>query len=132
MSHGLANHPNGDILSRKISISAEDFEVEATLLEEERPQTCDEIWNSLPFEGNAKFYKEEIFFDIPVEIDPEDATPTTTKGDISYWPEGPAFCIFFGESQPVSPVNTFAKVDKNVENFANIDEGTVIRVRKTE
>lgn len=119
-------------MSRKISISAEDFEVEATLLENERPQTCDEIWESLPFEGNANFYKEEIYFDIPVEIEPEDATPSTSKGDVCYWPEGPAFCIFFGDSQPVSPVNTFAKADEKVEKFANIGESAKITVTKSE
>lgn len=117
-------------MSRKISISTEDFEVEATLLESERPQTCDEIWESLPFKGNAKFYKEEIYFAIPVEIEPEDATSSTSRGDVCYWPKGSAFCIFFGSSQPATSVNTFAKVHEEVGKFASIGEAAMITVRK--
>ncbi|KXA99585.1 hypothetical protein AKJ41_05210 [candidate division MSBL1 archaeon SCGC-AAA259O05] len=102
------------------------------LLEEERPETCEAIWDALPFKGEAKLYKEEIYFSIPVEIVPENATSSTERGDISYWPEGPAFCVFFGDSQPASPVNTFARVDEDVGKFSNVSEGDVIVVEKVE
>ncbi len=117
---------------RKIKISAKDFEVTANLLEDERPQTCDKIWKALPLKGKASLYKEEIYFDIPVDIEPEEATPNTEKGDVSYWPEGPAFCVFFGESQPVSPVNTFARIVDDVDGFREVGEGDEVVVRKVE
>lgn len=115
---------------KKIKVSARDFEVEAELLEEKRPKTCRKIWENLPFEGKVSIYKEEIYFDIPVEIEYEEATPKTEKGDVSYWPEGPAFCIFYGESQPVSSVNTFAKMGDDVEKFRRLDDGEKITVEK--
>lgn len=102
------------------------------MLEDERPKTCDEIWEALPIEGEAKIYKEEIYFDIPLEIDPEDATPKTEQGDVSYWPEGPGFCIFFGDSQPVSPVNTFAKIEEGIEKFSDVENGNLVRIRRVE
>lgn len=117
---------------REIKILAKDIEVEATLLEDERPKTCEAIWEALPLEGKASLYKEEIYFDIPIDIEPEDATPNTQKGDVSYWPEGPAFCLFFGGSQPVSPVNTFARVDEGVEVFGEVEDGDEVVVRKVE
>ncbi len=117
---------------REIKILAKDIEVKATLLEDERPKTCEAIWEALPLEGKASLYKEEIYFDIPIDIEPEDATPNTQKGDVSYWPEGPAFCLFFGGSQPVSPVNTFARVDEGVEDFGEVEDGDEVVVRKVE
>ncbi len=117
-------------MSRKIKIETDDFEVVATLLEEERPETCDAVWDALPFEGKASQYKEEIYFDIPMDMGPEDATPQTERGDVSYWPEGPAFCVFYGDSQPVSPVNTFAEIEGGLEKFREVQSGDVVRVSR--
>ncbi|KXB06221.1 hypothetical protein AKJ53_00995 [candidate division MSBL1 archaeon SCGC-AAA382F02] len=118
-------------MTKKISILVNDFEIEATLLEDKCPQTCAKIWESLPLKGKAKIYKEEIYFDIPIEIEPENAIPNTEQGDISYWPEGPAFCIFFGDSQPVSPVNTFGKIEEGIEKLQQVEQGDKVTVRKS-
>lgn len=118
-------------MSKKIEISASDLEVEAELLEDRSPDTCERIWESLPFEGQAKNYKEEVYFEIPVEIEPEDMTPEVERGDISYWPRGPAFCVFYGESQPVSPVSTFARLEEGLGEFAEVSDGEKIEVRRS-
>jgi len=115
---------------KKIRISCSGFSVEAELLENERPNTCRRIWNALPLEGEAEIWKEEVYFEIPVEIPPENQTPRTSAGDVAYWPEGPAICIFFGRSQPVSPVNTFARITSGIENFRKVKPGDRIRVEK--
>lgn len=117
---------------RKIRIETPTFKTEASLLDEKRPKTCERIWKNLPFEGKAAIYKEEIYFDIPTEIEPENATEETQAGDVSYWPEGPAFCIFFGKSNPVSPVNTFGKIEKKIKKFENVRQGETIKVQKIE
>ena len=117
-------------MTRKIVIETDEFEVEATLLEDDRPETCDAVWEALPFEGKASQFKEEIYFDIPVDIGPEDATPNTEQGDVSFWPEGPAFCVFYGDSQPVSPVNTFARIGEDIEKFEGVQNGDLVKVRK--
>lgn len=119
-------------MSRKISISTENFEIEAELLEDVRPKTCEKIWESLSLEGEARKYKEEFYFNVPVDIEPEDATPNTEKGDIAYWPEGSAFCIFYGSSQPASPVSTFAKIVEGTEKFEDVEKGEKIRVMRSE
>lgn len=115
---------------RKIVIACRDFEVEAEMLEQERPRTCDAIWEALPLEGEVEIWKEEVYFDIPVKIGPEKPTPKTQTGDVSYWPEGPGFCIFFGKSQPISPVNTFARVKSGIEKFRKVKTGDKITVRR--
>ena len=117
-------------MKRKIKIICKDFEVEAELLERERPKTCEAIWRALPFEAELEIWKEEIYFEIPVKIPHENSTPKTTAGDVSYWPEGPGFCIFFGKSQPISAVNTFARISSSVEKFRTLKSGDRIVVRK--
>lgn len=117
-------------MSDKIVISTEDFEVEAVLLVEGRPETCEKIREALPIDGKASLHKEEIYFEIPVDIGPEDPTPKTEMGDVSYWPEGNAFCVFFGKSQPVAPVNTFARIEEGAEKFRDVENGEKIEVRR--
>jgi hypothetical protein len=115
---------------RKIIIACKDFKVEAELLEKERPKTCEAIWAALPFEAELEIWKEEVYFEIPVKIPPENPTPKTTAGDVSYWPEGSGFCIFFGKSQPISAVNTFARITSGVEKFRKTETGDRITIRR--
>jgi hypothetical protein len=117
-------------MTRKITIASQNFEVEAELLEGECPKTCEAIWQALPFEAEAEIWKEEVYFEIPVKIPPENPTPKTKPGDVSYWPKGPGFCIFFGKSQPISPVNTFARIKSGIENFRKVKSGDRIIVKK--
>jgi hypothetical protein len=117
-------------MGRKMVIACRDFEVEAELLEHERPETCNAIWKALPFEAELEIWKEEVYFEIPVKIPPENPTPKTTAGDVAYWPEGPGFCIFFGSSQPISPVNTFARIERAIENFKKVKTGDRIRIEQ--
>jgi hypothetical protein len=117
-------------VGRKLIIACRGFEAGAELLERERPKTCEAIWRALPLEAEAEIWKEEVYFEIPVKIPPENPTPKTTAGDVSYWPEGPGFCIFFGRSQPISPVNTFARIRSGIGNFRKIRPGDKIKVRR--
>ena len=41
---------------------------------------------------------------------------------------GSAICIFYGNSQPYSPVNIIGKVTGNLDIFKQIKSGTKIRV----
>ena len=94
------------------------------------PRTVDIIVRKLPLEGRAAIWKEEIYFEIPVKIGEEKAKSNVETGTIAYWPMGNALCIFYGESQPYSPVNIVGKITKNLEIFRNVKIGTKIRVEK--
>lgn len=117
---------------KKLVISCFGFEAEVEMMEEKQPKTCQAVWEALPFEAEFEIWKEEVYFKIPVKVPPENPTPKTTAGDVSYWPEGPAFCIFFGRSQPTSPVNTFARITSGVENFRKLRTGDKIIVRRVQ
>ena len=115
---------------RKMRIVCGDFSTVAEMLDGVRPVTCEAIWKALPLEGRVEIWKEEVYFDIPLRIGAENPTPRTTAGDVAYWPEGPGFCIFFGRSQPISPVNTFARIQEGIEKFRRVRSGDRIRVER--
>ncbi|TET20153.1 hypothetical protein E3J74_04000 [Candidatus Bathyarchaeota archaeon] len=105
-------------------------EAEGELIRYFAPRTVDAIVRLLPVEGRAARWKEEIYFEIPVKMGEEKAKSTVENGAIAYWPMGNALCIFYGESQPYSPVNVMGKVTKNLHLFEQIGSGKKIRVEK--
>jgi len=103
-------------------------EAEGELIRHLAPRTVDAIVNKLPLEGRAALWKEEVYFEIPIKMGEEKAKATVETGTIAYWPMGSALCIFYGSSQPYSPVNIIGKVTKNLEIFRQIKSGMKIRV----
>ena len=105
-------------------------EAEGELVRHLAPRTVDAITKRLPIEGRAALWKEEVYFQIPVKLGKEKAEPTVKKGAVAYWPMGNALCIFYGGSQPYSPVNIVGQVTKNVKLFERVKSGTKIVVDK--
>ena len=105
-------------------------EAEGELVRIRSPRTVDAIVRGLPIEGLAALWQEEVYFDIPVKMGGEKASPTVEKGALAYWPMGSAFCIFWGETQPYSPVNIIGNVTKNLELFERVKSGTKIVIEK--
>ena len=105
-------------------------EAEGELVRYLAPRTVDALVKKLPIEGRAALWKEEVYFEIPLKMGEEKAEPTVEKGTIAYWPMGKALCVFYGASQPYSPVNVVGRVTKNLEIFEAVKSGTKIRVEK--
>jgi len=103
-------------------------EAEGELVRFLAPRTIDMIVRKLPIEGRAALWKEEVYFETPIKMGEEKAKATVEKGTIAFWPMGSAICIFYGESQPYSPVNVLGKITKNLELFGQVKSGTKIRV----
>jgi len=105
-------------------------EAEGELVRHLAPRTVDMIVRILPTEGRAALWKEEVYFEIPVKMGEEKAKSTVEKGTIAFWPMGSALCIFYGETQPYSPVNVLGEITKNLELFSRVESGTKIKVEK--
>ena len=56
--------------------------------------TAEAIWQALPLSGRANLWGQEIYFSIPLHLQPEDERDTVESGDLGYWPPGAALCIF--------------------------------------
>jgi len=102
--------------------------VEGELVRFLAPRTIDMIVRKLPIEGRAALWKEEVYFETPVKMGEEKAKPVVETGTIAFWPMGSAICIFYGKSQPYSPVNVIGKVVGDLELFKQVKSGTKIRV----
>jgi len=105
-------------------------EAEGELIRHLAPRTVDAITKTLPIEGRAALWKEEVYFEIPIKMGDEKAKPKVEKGTIAYWPMGNSLCIFYGDTQPYSPVNIIGTVTKNLEIFAETKSGTRIKVER--
>ncbi len=123
---------------KKITITAGDVSLAAELNDTSSAQ---QIWNSLPFEGAASTWGDEIYLPIPVVMEEEpDASADVEVGDLGYWPPGHALCIFFGPTpastgkQPraASPVNILGHVMGDATQFRIVQNGTTVRVERSE
>lgn len=105
-------------------------EAEGELIRFLAPRTVEAILRKLPVEGRANVWKEEVYFEIPVKMGNEKAKKIVEKGMMAYWPLGNSICIFFGETQPYSPVNVIGKIDKNLELFEKVKSGMNVKIEK--
>ena len=105
-------------------------EAEGELIRYMAPRTVEAILRSLPLEGRAALWKEEVYFEIPVKIGGEKPAKTVKKGTLAYWPMGNDVCIFYGETQPYSPVNVIGLLTKNLDLFRKVKSGMRIKIEK--
>jgi hypothetical protein len=105
-------------------------EAEGELVRFMAPRSVDTLVRKLPLEGRAALWKEEVYFEVAVKMGEEKAKPTVETGTLAFWPMGSALCIFYGKSQPYSPVSVLGKITKNLEIFAQVKSGTRIRVEQ--
>ena len=83
-------------------------------------KTAQAVYDKLPIEGKVNLWGEEIYFTIPVVANLEEGftKDIVELGNLGYWPEGRAFCIFFGQTpistpseiRPASSVNVVGKL----------------------
>ena len=120
-------------MGKEVRIRADDIEVTAALND---TRTALAIWEALPIAGNVNLWGDEIYFMVPVRLEFENAQELVYAGDLAYWPQGPAFCIFFGptpiskgnEIRPASAVNVFGKIIGDSTVLRQVTSGTEIVV----
>jgi len=122
-------------MGRKIRIKTSLVEVAAELND---TKTAQVIWEALPIKGHVNLWGEEIYFSIPSSLELEAGQELVNIGDLAYWPQGSAFCIFFGPTptsrgdkiRPASPVTVFGKVIGDTSLFRQVASGTEITIER--
>ena len=123
------NNEAADVSRIKIKFVIEGLgEAEGELVRFLAPRTIDTIVRKLPVEGRAALWKEEVYFEIPIKMGEEKAKPTVETGTIAFWPMGSALCVFYGKSQPYSPVSILGKITSNLDVFKQVKSGITIKV----
>ena len=92
-------------------------------LDDRNSKIGESFFRALPIEGIANLWGDEVYFDVPLQMENENPSPSANAGDICYWSPGPAFCIFLGKTQPYSAVNHIGKVTEGLEIFKSVVAG---------
>ena len=122
-------------MSRQIKITVGKMEVDAWLNDTD---TATSVFEILPITATVNLWGDEIYFPIPVQRDEENATETVAVGDIAFWPQGSAMCIFLGktpasrgdEPRPISPVNVIGRIDPAAKLLGKVRQGDTITIRR--
>lgn len=122
-------------MSRKIIIKAGNVTRDAELND---TRTAKFIWEKLPIEAKANLWGDEIYFSIPVMDKLDNGKEEVNVGDLGYWPDGHAFCIFFGPTpvssgnviKPASAVNIIGRVIGDATVFKAVKSREKVRIEK--
>ncbi|MDM5196734.1 DUF3830 family protein [Fictibacillus enclensis] len=124
---------------RRIVITFENGEkFPATLQEDLAPQTCEQVWEALPFTSVVKHSRwsgREVNFELKTNVHPkrENQTISTSVGEVIYWRDWlnesePDVCevlaIYYGAEHTRSH-----KGDELVSVFAKIDQDHLKRLK---
>ena len=96
--------------------------------------TADGLYLALPLEREINVWGGEIYFQIPVHDELEHGKKIMEDGDVAYWPEGDALCIFFGRTpassgeapEAYSSVMPLGKIVTNLEKLEELADKTAI------
>ena len=95
------------------------------------PKTTDALLRRMPIEGRIARWKEEIYFETNITIGLEKPRSKVETGTIAFWPMGSAVCVFYGQTQPYSPVNIIGVVKSGIDIFREAAAGTRIRLERS-
>jgi len=100
--------------------------------------TARAVLAKLPYDARAMTWGEEVYFDVPVEVEREkDARAVVTPGEVAYWPDGPCIALGFGrtpiskgdECRLASPCNIFGSIVGDVKMLAKVKAGARVTVK---
>ena len=103
-----------------------------------KTETAKALAEILPLEAKPSFWGEEIYFEVPLELrENEEPTEEVEVGDLAYWPDGYAFCIFYGptpssdgsEPRSPSPVTVIGSLEEDLSPLREVDSWTTERIR---
>ncbi|MDR0198374.1 MAG: AfsR family transcriptional regulator [Methanomassiliicoccaceae archaeon] len=98
-----------------------------------------EIWLSLPFSADINMLGSQIYFVMPLDSRTKGNSKIFEKGDIAYWPEADAVCIFSGptplstDERPVAafPMRKIGRVTEECSDMELSGDRTRITLERT-
>lgn len=86
--------------------------------------------SKIPFESVVKVWKQEVYFSTPIKISvvQGELVYKVYRGGVYYWPPGDALCLFYGITQPYTPVIYIGNIVDPVQVLYPIREGIKVQV----
>ena len=91
-----------------------------------------EISAVIPMVSRLEKWKEEIYFETELQLEVERLVNRVERGDFAYWPPGRALCLFYGISQPYTPVEIIGEALGSLDFLSDIESGTIVRLETYE
>lgn len=121
-----------------LHITVDDIALEATWTDD-APETRAALEDALPVAGNGVRWGDELYFDVSLAVEGENAHEAVPEGSIAYWPAGEKLCLFWGptpasvedEPRAAAPVTVVARVT-DTGPLADIDGGARVRLERSE
>lgn len=87
-----------------------------------------------PFGAEVSLWGDELYFDAPVDVTPEETETVMEIGTVAYWPQGNSLCVFWGptpastdeEPRAAGPVAPVGRVE-DTERLYSVEAGVVAR-----
>ena len=112
-----------------LRIAFQSVEVKGELVRILSPRTIEALLQAIPFTSKTFIWNAELYFETPISAGPERPKASVQPGDLAYWPPAKAFCLFFGDSQPYSPVNIIGKVTSDPHEMIKVKKGERVEVK---
>jgi len=118
-----------------ISIKAGTVRVQAEL---NNTRTARALLAILPLKATANTWGDEIYFDVPLNMEIEGGREVVEMGDVAYWPDGPCLCLFFGRTpasrghgiRAASPVTILGRIVGDPKVLKSVRSGAEVTVEK--
>jgi hypothetical protein len=97
------------------------------------PRTVGRILPLLPIDSRLHLWTQQAYFVVGAKIGPEKAVTHCRRGDLAYWPQGDAICIFLKDMTPLSKVNPIGRVTTEFSDGIpeKLRAGTMVRCLKS-
>jgi hypothetical protein len=124
----------------RIAVAADGGDVElAADWTDDAPRTRRAVADALPVAGDAARWGDELYLDVPVDVDPDPEQTRTVVdvGSVAYWPAGRKLCLFWGptpasegsEPRAAAPVAVVASV-RDTAGLERVDGAAHVRVER--
>lgn len=121
-----------------LELTVDDRTLEAEWLED-NPGLRKALDDTLPVEGQATRWGDELYFDASLEGQPETTSEEVPVGTIAYWANGEVITLFWGQTpasadgtpKAAAPVASLARI-KDVRPLADLDGETTVRIESAE
>lgn len=101
---------------------------------DENAEVREALVEAAPFEGDARLWGDELYFDAPVDVTPDTTAEEVPVGTVAYWHQGNALCVFWGPTPasddeepraagPVAPVGNA----EDAGRLSSVEAGEVAR-----
>lgn len=110
--------------AQKILVSLGEAEGVAELFPDLAPKTCAAVLSAMPMTGtinHANFSGEEVSFPTRGLLwERENQILDCQPGDLGYFVQGPAICIYYGALRVISPGSVFGRITTNLPQIQEV------------